>query len=323
MAAVGVLVIGLCLVRKETQTRLEYQVGDVVAKDDGSWAYDFLIGIGNEAPSYEMLNFVTAWNRAEGGDRTAQFNPLNTTQPMPGDSCFNYLSGRCGVRNYASYKDGLEANVTTVLNGRYVTLLSGLRTNNTELAFSGLAEGVWGTNTDTVSEVYATLPVPVPEQSITVLQGEGSPRQQLVAYALTLQGQTYRTGGGTAAFRAGELESGSGDCSSTMQHIYHRVLGIDIGNSTFTQFTNGFKRNGQYGNSRTVPISASELQPGDLWYGTYPDDEHTGMVVGDVTGDGSWDLMDQGGKTHTMKVNNDFLNDPYFMDHLIGFARIL
>lgn len=289
--------------------------------DDGSFAYDFLIGIGNDAPSYEILNFVTAWNRAEGGDKTAQFNPLNTTQPMPGDTCFNQLSGRCGVRNYASYEDGLEANITTVTNGRYDRLLEGLRLNDVDLAISGLGEGVWGTDASLVSTVYFTLPVPMPAQASPLLSG--SARADLVNYALSLQGQPYRGGGGSSAFRSGELDSGTGDCSSTMQHIYNHVLGVDIGTSTFTQFTNGFLRGGQYGNSNTVPISVVELQPGDLWYGTYPNDEHTGMVVGDVTGDGTWDLIDQGGKKSSMGVNNDFLRDPYFMNNTVGFSRVL
>lgn len=317
---VSIIIVGLGLMRQETKKRLSYQINFAIS-DDGSWEYDFVTGVGNDKPSYEILNVVKAWNKAEGGNKTAKFNPLNTTQPMPGDSCFNQLNGKCGVRNYASYEDGLEANITTVTNGKYSRILEGLRSNDVDLVINGIGEGVWGTDADTVSQVYATLPVPVRAQSRPMLQG--SDRQRIVAYALSIQGQPYVVGGGRAAYRSGQLGSGSGDCSSTMEHIYNQILGIEIGTSTFTQFTNGFMRGGVYGNPNTVPISASQLQPGDLWYGVYPSDEHTGMVVGDVTGDGTMDLIDQGGKKSYFGVNNDFLNDPYFMDNTIGYSRIL
>lgn len=307
LAIVGTLVISWCLIYK-TPTK--------VAVDDGSWNYRFVTALGNPKPSPEILQFMEAWHRAEGG--TAAFNPLNTTMPMAGDSCYNYLSGSCGVRNYQSEQDGFDANIATITNGRYGTLLRAIQTNDVSLALQGLKESPWGTDADTVSAVLATMPLPVSEQGASVLQ-----RQALVEYALSLQGAPYIVGGGTSAFRAGELEAGSGDCSSTIQHIYMHVLGIDIGRSTFTQFTDGFTRGGKFYGPSTVPISIAELQPGDLWYGSYPDDEHVAMFVGDVTGDGTLDFIDEGGKKQYMGIDNDALNDPYFMDHTVGYARMI
>ncbi|MGV1036322.1 MAG: hypothetical protein ACOYD0_04760 [Candidatus Nanopelagicales bacterium] len=56
---------------------------------------------------------VIAWERAEGGHfvtGSSRFNPLNTTQPMPGDSIFNSV----GVRNYPNWNTGLTATVSTL-----------------------------------------------------------------------------------------------------------------------------------------------------------------------------------------------------------------
>ena len=52
---------------------------------------------------------VTAWEMAEGGHwyNTAYYNPLNTTQSMPGATVFNSV----GVKAYTSWKQGLEATV--------------------------------------------------------------------------------------------------------------------------------------------------------------------------------------------------------------------
>lgn len=61
--------------------------------------------------SKRNLVALIAWQAAEGGPQTAQarWNPLNTTQPWPGSSTFNWV----GVRNYATESDGLAATAQT------------------------------------------------------------------------------------------------------------------------------------------------------------------------------------------------------------------
>ena len=54
------------------------------------------------------LAFVAEWIRYEG--TTAQYNPLATTLVMPNSTSFNSV----GVRNYASFEDGVLATARTL-----------------------------------------------------------------------------------------------------------------------------------------------------------------------------------------------------------------
>jgi len=126
-------------------------------------------------------------------------------------------------------------------------------------------------------------------------------RARLVAYALSLQGIPYVRGGRSAT---------GGDCSGTMEHIYLTVTGIDIGATTFSQYP------------QLQPITEGELQPGDLWYGQYTDDQHTGLVA-DVDGDGRWDIVNNGGLQDNLHVDFDFMANPYFYEHTMGYRRAL
>jgi hypothetical protein len=66
---------------------------------------------------------LVCWMVAEGG--TAAWNPLNTTQPMPGSSP---LPGNtAGVQEYTSYAQGIDATIKTLLNGNYAVVLESLR----------------------------------------------------------------------------------------------------------------------------------------------------------------------------------------------------
>ncbi len=98
----------------------------------------------------ENVRAIVAWARAEGTD--AANNPLATTQPWEGDSRFNSV----GVRNYASYEDGLEASVRTLRNGRYGNILSALSAGNSADAVArAVADSPWGTG-DGVLRVLAS-----------------------------------------------------------------------------------------------------------------------------------------------------------------------
>ena len=126
-------------------------------------------------------------------------------------------------------------------------------------------------------------------------------RLLLVAYATSLVGIPYVRGGRSAS---------GGDCSGTMQHVYLTVAGVDIGATTFSQYP------------ALKPIELAQVQPGDLWYGQYFNDQHTGMIA-DIDGDGKWDLINNGGLQDTMHIDYDFLNTPYFSDHTMGFRAAL
>ena len=87
---------------------------------------------------------VTAWEMAEGGHwyNTAYFNPLNTTQSMPGATVFNSV----GVKAYTSWRQGLQATVITMKNGYYGGIIEALRRGNDASAVAAaVGESPWGT----------------------------------------------------------------------------------------------------------------------------------------------------------------------------------
>ena len=87
---------------------------------------------------------VTAWEMAEGGHwyNTAYYNPLNTTQGMPGASVFNSV----GVKSYTSWKQGLQATVKTLRNGLYGEIIEALRSgNDADAVAHAVGASPWGT----------------------------------------------------------------------------------------------------------------------------------------------------------------------------------
>jgi hypothetical protein len=103
------------------------------------WSTDLLSALGLPVTS-ENLRALEAWVEAEGTD--AAFNPLATTQAMPGATNFNSV----GVKSYASYQDGLAATVRTLTNGRYEGILAALArgTSAVDVAHA-VAASPWGT----------------------------------------------------------------------------------------------------------------------------------------------------------------------------------
>ncbi|MCZ7525879.1 MAG: hypothetical protein M5U14_05495 [Acidimicrobiia bacterium] len=103
------------------------------------FARDLLARLGMPATT-ENVRAVVAWARAEG--TSAAFNPLATTQGMPGATDFNAV----GVKSYASYRDGLDATVRTLRNGRYDEVLAALRDGTSaEAVARAVAASPWGT----------------------------------------------------------------------------------------------------------------------------------------------------------------------------------
>ncbi len=108
--------------------------------DPVQWARDFLTKLGKPI-SAENVRALTAWQKAEG--TAAHFNPLATTQGgYAGETRFNSV----GVKNYASYQDGLNANVQALTNGLYSNILSALTQGNDANAVArAIANSPWGT----------------------------------------------------------------------------------------------------------------------------------------------------------------------------------
>lgn len=103
------------------------------------FARDILAGLGMPQ-SGENVKAMVAWARAEG--TKAANNPLATTQGWNGASNFNSV----GVKNYASYADGIAATLKTLQNGRYGPILDALRAGNSAVAVGqAVAKSPWGT----------------------------------------------------------------------------------------------------------------------------------------------------------------------------------
>lgn len=253
------------------------------------WAVDLASRLGNTSPTPETIAFLVEWSIAEDGSdgAMARNNPLNTTDS--GGAIFT-INGD-GVRGFPDYETGMQATVRTLTNGLYSDVVHGIQTNDPGRAKAALIASPWAS-----SHYAGGWPQYAPAAT-----GEAETRAALVAYALSLQGIPYVSGGRSAS---------GGDCSGTMQHIYKTVVGIDIGDTTFSQLP------------QLRSIDLSEAQPGDLWYGQYPDDQHTGMLA-DVNGDGRWDLINNGGLRGDLHVDYDFLSQPYFAEHTIGYRRAL
>jgi hypothetical protein len=61
---------------------------------------------------------------------------------MPGATSFNSV----GVKNYASYRDGLTATLRTLTNGRYEPIIAALRRGGSADAVArAIAASPWGT----------------------------------------------------------------------------------------------------------------------------------------------------------------------------------
>jgi hypothetical protein len=107
--------------------------------DPVKWSRDFLDRIGTPVTG-ENMRAMLAWQKAEG--TAAKFNPLATTQPgFAGSTNFN----RVGVKNFASYADGIAANAKVINNGKYGNILAALRAGTSaEAVGQAIADSPWG-----------------------------------------------------------------------------------------------------------------------------------------------------------------------------------
>jgi hypothetical protein len=109
--------------------------------DPIQWARDFLTRL-NMPITNDNVRAVAAWEQAEG--TAARFNPLATTQSgFEGETRFNSV----GVKNYAKYDDGINANIRAITNGLYGNVLDALKAGNSaERVGQAIADSPWGTH---------------------------------------------------------------------------------------------------------------------------------------------------------------------------------
>ena len=108
-----------------------------------TWAQALLKSLGMPMTA-DNVAAVVAWEMAEGGHwyNTAYYNPLNTTQSMPGATVFNSV----GVKAYTSWAQGLKATVITMHNGYYGGILEAMsRGNDAQAVADAVAASPWGT----------------------------------------------------------------------------------------------------------------------------------------------------------------------------------
>ncbi|QXC61374.1 CHAP domain-containing protein [Aquihabitans sp. G128] len=109
----------------------------------GRWARDLLGRLGYQ-PTEHNITALLAWQYAEGGHTNgARWNPLNTTQPMPG-------AGNTGtqgnIKVYRDYEQGMDATVKTLRNGRYGAVLAALKKGTSAKAVTdAVVASAWGT----------------------------------------------------------------------------------------------------------------------------------------------------------------------------------
>lgn len=91
----------------------------------------------------ENLNFMTSWESAEGGNwhNTASFNPLNTSQQMPGE--LGTMGTQGNIRRYANWQQGVDATVKTISNGRYAAIINALKNSDAQGAVAALVASPW------------------------------------------------------------------------------------------------------------------------------------------------------------------------------------
>ncbi len=90
------------------------------------------------------LDAFAAWAAGEGS--CARFNPLATTQPEPGASAFNTLSGGGHVWNYPDFATGVTATTTALTNGLYQPVIAAFQASAGVAAVAAAVErSPWGT----------------------------------------------------------------------------------------------------------------------------------------------------------------------------------
>lgn len=98
------------------------------------------------------LQAMEGWARAEGGHyhNSARYNPLNTTQKMPGSQTFRSVGqGAADIGIYRDWGQGVQATVKTLNNGLYGGIISALRKGDPIAVGHAIDSSRWGTHSAT------------------------------------------------------------------------------------------------------------------------------------------------------------------------------
>lgn len=98
--------------------------------------------------STNNVTSIVAWEKLEGGNfadnGTARYNPLNTTMDAPGATSFGV-----GIKQYASWADGVDATKRTLLIAHYgyPAILAALRASAApSVTMAAVDASSWGTH---------------------------------------------------------------------------------------------------------------------------------------------------------------------------------
>jgi cell wall-associated NlpC family hydrolase len=129
------------------------QTGTVASSDTDeerrNFATRILQGIG--APTTgTALKAMLEWMRHEGGHykNNADFNPLNTTQKMPGDGPMSSKNPK--IRSYGNWEDGVAATLRTITSDKYgyPKIVQAFRENkDLGSIYRAINKSQWGTKT--------------------------------------------------------------------------------------------------------------------------------------------------------------------------------
>jgi cell wall-associated NlpC family hydrolase len=98
------------------------------------------------------------------------------------------------------------------------------------------------------------------------------------------------------------------DCSGLMSWSYGQI-GLTLPNGTANQWP------------RMRAIPAADLQPGDLVFFAISGGgiDHVGMVVGDLNGDGGWDMVHAASPSLGVRVDHNIFSSSYYAPRIRGF----
>jgi hypothetical protein len=100
-------------------------------------------------PHHAAMAFLAAWQECEGG--TAAFNPLNTTERVPGSTDYN----SAGVQNFPDEISGLAATLLTIRLHPYAIIRHSLARRDLSaqqmVALCASSIRVWGTNPECIA----------------------------------------------------------------------------------------------------------------------------------------------------------------------------
>jgi peptidoglycan hydrolase-like protein with peptidoglycan-binding domain len=116
------------------------------------WAEDFL-RFGTFPTTSGNVDALVAWAACEGGGvhNLAYYNPLNTTQNMPGGTSMNHV----GVQAYLTYQDGLRATNKTLSLYHYNEIRLLLREQvSADHILAAVSASPWGTHPHQPAATY-------------------------------------------------------------------------------------------------------------------------------------------------------------------------